>query len=115
MKFEASIPDVDLELTLEDMSEVKLVPKVSLDAHSISKVIVAWEKIVEANRPAEGDDDNDGDKNKLNGMELGAAQMAVLYDKPREWWTKNLTPQALYEVVQYVAKTLAAVKKKEAT
>jgi len=106
MQFQAKLPDLDLEITTLNQEEpVFLKPKIIMNIKNVTKIVNKWssfEKINELKKEEE----------QINSFELIAIELTDIYDVKAKWFIDNLDVGTLNQIIQYVANTMAGVKKK---
>jgi hypothetical protein len=82
-KFVAQKLDLDLELTTLKGEEIIVVPKEFINAQKCVEIMNHWTKL----------------------------ELAMIYDKDKNWFLENIEPGTLTEILVYVAETIGGVKK----
>jgi hypothetical protein len=100
-KFVAQKLDLDLELTTLKGEEIIVVPKEFINAQKCVEIMNHWTKLENA---AKKDKDS-------NPLETIAIELAMIYDKDKNWFLENIEPGTLTEILVYVAETIGGVKK----
>ena len=97
-KFEAKIPDLDLELVTLQKEELVLRPKIEVSATVVMKIIKDWKKI-------------EGEQDETTGVSVAAEELSMIYDKPSEWFMNSFDITTLVEILNHVANVMSGVKK----
>lgn len=100
-KFQAKKTDLTIEIVTLGGEEASLDAKISNSTKSMLDIYEQWADI-----------EKKLDELKKPPHEAMAIQMAMVYDKPKEWWLENLDPVTLQEIVMHVVSTIAGSKKK---
>ena len=101
-KFEASSPDVILELKTLAGEEINLTPSMIMSGTNIVKLVKQWSALEEPVKEGE---------EKRSPVEVCAAELALLYPKPAKWFLDNLDVGTLQAILVHVATAVAEVKK----
>jgi len=101
MKFQAKKIDVDLELTTLSGEEVLLTPNKVMSTESTYEIMKAWTKM-------EADTEEGVEKIILLSKEL-----AFIYPKDAKWFRDNFDFATLGSILEYVAKTIGNIQKKD--
>ena len=116
-KFTAKKIDLELELTTLDGKEEKLNVVGPINTKKCISIMEQWGKIeddhnaiVKKNKELE-EEGKEPLKIKFP-YEVLAIQLALVYDKPKEWFMDNFEPQVLLEIVTHVADSIKIAKKK---
>jgi len=113
-KFVAKATQIDLELTTLNGEEIKLsVSKIILSAKSVSDIVKQWGTIEDRNdKLKENKEKSEKQKGEeKDPFEIMAIELAMLYDKPKEWWLESFDTASLNDIMKHVAEELAGVKK----
>ena len=112
--FVAERVEIDLELTtLEEATRAEIdgdkpvpillaiKPTLVLSATKVTSIVKEW-TVLEDKRKEEGE---------VVPFDVMAVELAMLYDKPKEWWLDNFNTNTLNNILMHVAGELAGVKK----
>jgi len=124
-KFVAERVKIDLELTtleearraLDEGDEPKSIlltikPQIVLNADCVSSLIREWSALENKNKERKKKEGEEGEEEeKLNPFEVMAIELAMLYDKPKEWWLESFDTNTLNEIMKHVAEQVAGLKK----
>ena len=110
-KFTAEKIEIDLELTTlgeaqrakaegDEPKVIELSLKLILDAQKVINIVKEWNIL---------------EKKKHENIELPfevmAIELAMLYDRPKEWWLENFDVTTLNKILKHVAGAMAGLKK----
>ena len=111
--FKAETVEIDLELTTleanrkaKDEGSEPEVTKLSLkiglvlSADKVTSIVREWTTL-----------EKKREEDKGIVFEVMATELAMLYDRPKEWWLENFDTNTLNEILKHVAREIARVKK----
>ena len=99
MKFEASKPDLVLELTALDGEEYTLEPKIAINGKVAKDIMQDWIEL-------------EKEEDKSSAFDVMVSQLATIYPQNAEWFLANFDLGTLGEITKYVAQELGRTKKK---
>ena len=106
MRFNAELPDLELEITtLIDKKVVTLKPKKIMNVATVNAIVVKWGVYETVN-------DAKKEKDKLNNFEVVANELAEIYSVEPSWLMENLDTGTLQDIMNYVTETMSGIKKK---
>lgn len=101
-KFVTEAPDLTLELTILDGTEIILAPKEIISSKVAKAMMNKWTDLEKKH-----------DKEKISPIELLSKELSFVYDRPSDWFEENLDVYTLQKVLVHVAQILGGAKKKE--
>ena len=109
-KFQAAIPDLDLELKTLTGEEIFLKPKKVVSSQVAIEITKFWMKIEkEQKEKVEKKKEEEG----LGVMEIITKELAYIYPKESEWFLKNFDVTTLNNILLHVAEAIGGLKKRE--
>jgi len=104
MQFEAKKIDIDLELTTLNGEEVTLKPKVAMSTEGTYGIMKAWTKLEEKQSE---------DSKGLDRILVLSEELACVYPKEAIWFRNNFDLGTLGSILEFIATTIAAIRKKD--
>lgn len=103
MEFQAKRVELDFDVEVLNGEKVHVEPKRHISTQVMLEMYEQWNDVEERFKD---------DKTKTP-FEIIAIQLAMLYDKPKEWWLDNIDPATLNEIMVWCVSAMMGTKKND--